>query len=406
MSDPREPDPQATPQMPPPEPPAAPQPLPMPPPPMMAPPVPKGQAFKKGFGTGLGASLGFMGTLAIFGIITSLISMMALMGLASAFKGEAQTSVESLKTVWGDDGAKKTLRAIKVTGTIQGDSSEGMSLGAGTYGYEVAQKLDKLKASDADGVVLLMNTPGGTVHGSKAIADAAARYRERTGKKVFAYVQGTSASGGMYAMAGADKIVADHGSMVGSIGIIFGPFSRYKNVTAITGNILQSGVVAGSITQEYLSQGTSKDFGDPFRDMTDAERKHYLASLANEYDAFVGWVSSNRKIPAETIKNNFGALMFDGKTATEKKLIDGVAGRDEAFRDFAQIAGLDPAQTKVVAATAPSVFAQMMGAEARVWGESLPAPAVNGQAPRATSALCSGNSTILAFQGSITGVCG
>ena len=368
--------------------------------------TPPQRNFRRGFGLGAGAGLGVGLTLLVLGLVGSLLSMLTFVGMAGALAGAGQTKVEPLKTIWGPETASKKLRAISVSGPIMADSGDGLTLGSGAYGYEIAQVIDGLSKSDADGLVLLLNTPGGSINGSKAIADAMARYKTRTGHPAFAYVQGMSASGGMYAMAGADKVLADHGSLVGSIGVIAGPFERYKDVTAITGTMLTAGVVtSGGITAQYITQGTGKDFGSPWRDMTDAERTNFANGMANEYEAFVAWVSAGRKIPAETIKGTLGAYIFDGKTATANKLIDGVQGRDEAFRDFATTAGLDPAQTRVVTATPPGMFAQLFGAQARVYGTSLPAPAIGGQAPRATASLCSGTPVILAYQGSLTGVC-
>lgn len=376
-----------------------------------APPARPESAFKRGLGLGAGAGLGLGGMLLVLGLVGSLLSLAMMVGMASAMSGALsgvrQTSVEPLKTVWGPDTAVKKLRAVHISGPIMAESSDGFTLNSGTYGYETAQMLDRLNAEDADGVVLLINTPGGSVNGSRAIADAIARYQRRTGKKAFAYVQGMSASGGMYAMAGASKILADHGSLVGSIGIIAGPFERYKDVTAITGSMLTSGVAtSGGITSEYLTQGKGKDFGNPFRDMTPEERANFTTGLAHEYDNFVTWVSTSRGIPAETIKNTYGAYIFDTQTAQQNKLIDGVAGRDEAFRTFATDAGLDPAQTKVVSAQAPGMWAQLFGAQARAYGTSLPAPAVGGQRPLATASLCTGGPVMLAYQGSLNGVCG
>ena len=136
-----------------------------------------------------------------------------------------------LERVWGTEGASGNLRAIRISGTIMTDAADGALLSSGTYGYEVADQLDSLKTDQVDGVVLLVNTPGGTITGSKAIADAITRYRERTGKPVLVHVEGSSTSGGVYSTATANEIIADHGSMIGSIGVILGPLPRYKDVS-------------------------------------------------------------------------------------------------------------------------------------------------------------------------------
>ena len=183
------------------------------------------------------AGLGIGAVLCALSLISA-IAMVALVGVARI--GRANTSAETsvTKTLWGSSSAKNTLRAISVSGTIQasGGSSSGMFSSA-TYGYDVAKLIDSLTADSAAGLVLLMDTPGGSINGSRAIADAVDRYEQRTGKKSFAFVEGMSASGGMYAMAGVNRIYADQGTMVGSIGVIMGPFARYRDVTAVASGL-------------------------------------------------------------------------------------------------------------------------------------------------------------------------
>ena len=374
--------------------------------PLPLPPKPAGpvkQGFGRGFGFGLGLSVGLL----VLSIVSALVSGLVLAGAIAALGGPSQTSAEALETIWGNPSASKKLRAIPITGAIMADSSDGMGLSVGTYGYQVADVLDGLEADDADGVVLLVNTPGGSINGSRAIADAVDRYRARTGKKVTAYVQGMSASGGMYSMANADKILADHGSIVGSIGVISGPYTYYDGVMATSGTLLEQGVTTrNGITSEYLTAGRDKDFGSPYRQMT-AEERQVMGDLLNtEYDFFVNWVSEHRGIPAQTIKDDYGAHIFNTVKATENKLIDGTAGRDEAFRDFATLSGLDPNDTKLVQATAPSVWAQVLGAEAHPWGVAPAAQPQDGQPPIVTSKLCTGAPTGLAYHGDPLEFCG
>lgn len=378
------------------------------PPPMPYGPPPakkEGGHFKRGFGVGFGFGIAMV----VFGTVMSIISMIGLIGMAAALGGAAssRTAIDNVETVWGNPSASKaeTLRAFDISGSIVTSGSDGLSLSTSTFGYEIANTLDNLSADDAAGVVLLLNTPGGTISGSKAIADAVVRYKERTGKKVFAYVRGMSASGGVYAMAGASEIISDYGSLIGSIGVIFGPFPRYKDVTAIGSTIMSAGVTTtGGITQEYLTQGTGKDFGNPFRDMSEAERANLMNGLQIEYNAFVDWVSKARNIPADKIKNELGAYIFDPKTAKEKGLIDQVMGSDEAFKHMAKQAGIDPAKLRVVRPAKPSAWAALFGAEMRIYGQS--APIAPGTTITVTSVLCSGSPQALVFHGSLKTVCG
>lgn len=392
----------------PPPPMASAQPFAPPPQPMTIayPPPPKAQGgFRRGFGLGAGAGVGLGTALGIASIISSLIFGLMMMG-ALAAAGTNTAVRQPLQTIWGSPTAPNTIRAVRIAGPILAGAEDGVALTAATYGYEVADVIDGLDAADAAGLLLIINTPGGTVNGSRAIADAVARYQERTGKKVAVHVQGMSASGGMYAMAGADEIMADHGSLIGSIGVIYGPFSRYRDVVAITGNAFESGVVTeGGITQEYLTQGRDKDFGNPFRDMTAEEREVMTTSMANLYNDFVAAVSTGRGIPEQTIRDDLGAHIFDPKTAIAKGLIDAELGIDEAYRRTAELAGVDPAQTRIVTATTPGLLEQLLGVERRVLGQ---APALDATADpaRVTASLCSATPTIRLYHGSLASFCG
>lgn len=340
-------------------------------------------------------------------LVASIISGIVLLGftaLAGSMSGPGSESMEVLKSTWGPANAKDTLRSIPIRGPIMTSSSDGLGLTAGTYGYEVAKVLDGLTAESAGAVVLNIDTPGGSIAGSKAIADAVDRYRERTGKKVFAFVEDISASGGMYAMAGADTIVADHGSVVGSIGVIMGPLTRYHNVTA-TGNLLSGVVVAGKIESDYITGGKGKDSGNPYRDMSNEERSEMQAITDEFYAAFVDHVATKRAISRDDIVNKLGAGVFAPKKAIEMRLIDEEMGRDEAMKRFAKEAGLDPNSTKLMEAASPGLLSQLFGSK-RVFGAAPAAQPVGGQPARATATLCTQTRTPLAYHGNLESVCG
>ncbi len=362
--------------------------------------------FLRGLGLGAGAGLGFGAAVVALSIVGAILSTIALLAVPAA-AGLGSGSNQPLETIWGEPTAKHTLRAIPVTGTIMADATDGMGLSIGTYGYEVADVIDAMTADEADGIVLLMNTPGGSITGSRAIADAVDRYRARTGHQVFAFVQGMSASGGMYTMANADWIVADHGSLVGSVGVIAGPFTRVRDVTGTTGTILTEGVTtSGGITYEYLTMGKDKDFGNPYRDMQPEEREVYMQYLSSEYDDFVNWVADHREIPADTIRNDYGAHMFNGQTAVSNGYVDAISGRDEAFRGFAERAGIDPADTRVQQATAPGWLASLAGVDSRIPGVAPAVEPKEGVPAQADARLCAGTPQVLAHQGDLSSFCG
>ncbi len=388
---------------PPPMPPSPLQLPPSPPPPAWqpAPPVRERGSFRRGFALGFGASLGAGVVLGVVALGLAVVMVLALVGLTAA-AGDSTPSGPTTETVWGAPEATARLVAVPVTGVILGGESDGSTFGGATYGYDVAETIDDLEADDADGLVLELNTPGGTIYGSRAIADAVERYQKRTGNQVMAYVQGLSASGGMYAMAGADQIVADHGSLVGSIGVIMGPFQRYRDVTGIPGSLLEPGITTeGGITEEYLSRGRGKDFGNPYRDMTEEERAVLGAGLDREYGEFVGWVSQARGIPAQTIVDELGAFVFDGYTAVDRGLVDRVLGREDAYRYAAEMNGVDPEDTRVDRLVGPGFLESFLGAESPVGGTGAGAVAVEP----GRSVVCTGAPLVLAYHGELSAAC-
>lgn len=377
---------------------------PPPPAPYAQQPSPERQpgGFRKGFGTGIGLGLGLAATVAVFSVLAGIFSVISLGVLVSSAGPGVSATPE---VIWGTPGATSKLRAIDVSGAIMTSASEGALLSAGTYGYEIADMIDALETEDAAGLVLLVNTPGGTITGSKAISDAIERYQERTGQKVMVHVQGMSASGGVYSTAPADLIYADHGSIVGSVGVIYGPFTQYDGVVATSGSILESGVTTtGGITQEYFTKGTGKDWGNPFRPLTEEERAMLDDLLQPEYDRFVAHVSTHRDVTADELVNELGAGVFENARAEEVGFIDGTLGREEFFREAATQAGLDPDDTVVEALAEPGPLDSLLGVE-RKWGSAPALAPAAGEVPFLNSSIC-GASTPLVIAGDVAAVCG
>ncbi|HMR47667.1 MAG TPA: S49 family peptidase [Arachnia sp.] len=372
------------------------------PPGMVAEPVARPGGFKRGFGLGMGLALGLGAVGVVTSIIMGIVTVVSLGSMVATTGGFATTGTQ---TIWGSPGAAKQVRVFSVSGTILAEGSDGLLLTGGTYGYEIASMMDGLEADDAEAVVLLVNTPGGSIAGSKAIADAVTRYQEETGKPVFVHVSSMSASGGVYATATASKIFADYGSLIGSIGVTSGLFLHYDGVTELTGSLLESGVVTtGGITAEVLSQGRGKDFSNPWRPMTDEERTVWMGGLKREYDAFVAHVADNRGIPASTIVDDMGAMIFDPETAQEFGLVDEVMSRADFFYRVADEIGVDPEELRFEATATPSAWEALLGAQ-RSYGVSPPVPQAEGLVPVVSQSFCA-SAVPLAFEGDLTAVCG
>lgn len=273
-------------------------------------------------------------------------ALVLLAAMLSALDPPTDDATLDTSFVAGERSSDNVLLAVPVRGLILGEERDQGLFAATdvTYGYEVQRELE-LAAADDDvkGVVLELDTPGGTIYGSKAIADAVTAYRERTGRPVLAWVSGLSASGGVYAMSGATTILADHGTLTGSIGVIFGPITYYNGVIATDGGLLGGGVeTSNGITEEYITAGRGKDLGNPFRPITDEERSTLQDGVDRSYGAFVDTVAEGRGLDRSTIIERIGALVYDEATAVDLGLVDEVANRDTAYARAAELSGLRP----------------------------------------------------------------
>lgn len=363
--------------------------------------------FGRAFGAGTGFSLG--AGLAILILQIPLFFGTLVMLAALADMGESQEKADT-KVVYGEASAKKVVKVVPIEGVIMGKANGSDPFSVATYGYNVAAKIDELTKENSDALLLEMNTPGGTIFGSEAIADAVVRYKERTGNRVTAYVRGVSASGGMLAMAPADEIIVDHGTFVGSIGVIFGPFSSYENVTKENG-LFGSGVEAGKITKEFISAGKGKDFGNSFRPMTDEERTHYTKQIDEEYNNFVKHVAEHRNLSEAKVKDEIGAYLYSPQEAINVGLADKVMGEHEAYKHVASAGGLTADETKFEMVTGEQTWwesllnAKVPGVQNTqpLWSKGV-APATPQSTSRAS--ICTQSATALVLHGDLRATCG
>ncbi len=333
----------------------------------------------------------------------SLILFLALPGLifvAAIAACAGDVDDEGTDFVYGDEGSPNRLLSIPVQGVILGEEPDETSIFGSpgvVYGYEIKEKLaEAAKDDDIDGVILEFETPGGTIFGSRAIFDGIREYQEATGKPVLAFVAGLSASGGMYGMAPADLILADHGSLLGSIGVTMGAFEYWDGLIATEGGILGGGVTtSGGIEFQPITAGRSKDVGAPYRRLTEQERATLQQSVDDLYDDFVALVSETRDIPEGTIRTEIGAMVYANKQAEELGLIDGTANRQDAYERAADLAGLSDSTWQVVRDSGDiSLFGGLLG-------KSEPEPADASE----RSGICFPAHTALAYYGDPFALC-
>ncbi len=169
-------------------------------------------------------------------------------------------------------------------------------------------------------IILRINSPGGGVAPSQEIYCETRRTTQK--KKVIASLGSLAASGGYYIASAADKIIANPGTLTGSIGVLM-EFVRIEELLNKIG-----------IEMQVIKSGEFKDIGSPNRKMTDRERE-LLENLSKDIrDQFVTAVSIGRNMPREKVLEIADARIFSGRQAKTLGLVDGLGN----FRDAVNLA--------------------------------------------------------------------
>ncbi len=164
---------------------------------------------------------------------------------------------------------------------------------------------------DVAGVVLRINSPGGSVAPSQEIYSYIMEHRKE--KRIYASIGTVGASGAYYVASACNRVYADGGSIVGSIGVIF-------TTSEIRGLLDKIGV-----RPVVIKSGKFKDVGSPFREMSPEERS-YIKSLLDEiHRQFVRDVAAGRGLKVEKVMKLADGRIFTGEQAVKLGLVDGVA---------------------------------------------------------------------------------
>ncbi len=183
------------------------------------------------------------------------------------------------------------------------------------------------------GIILAIDSPGGTVVDAEAIYRAIKSYKEKYNVPVYAYVDGLCASGGMYIACAADKIYASNSSLIGSVGVLISP--PMFNVSKLLGTI--------GVDALTLYAGKGKDDLDPTRPWKAGEQETLQAIVDYYYMQFVEIVAGNRpKLSTEQLIQEFGAKVFPASLAKEHGYIDVTdASMEQALTDMLHSLGID-----------------------------------------------------------------
>jgi protease-4 len=193
----------------------------------------------------------------------------------------------------------------------------------------VVQDLKKFADDDSiKAIILHVNSPGGGVAASEEIYREVKRVRDEKKKRIVASIGTVGASGAYYVSSATNKIYADNGSVVGSIGVI----SEWVNY----GDLMRW----AKLKPEVLTVGEFKDTGDPTRELTPAERAYLQGLIENMYGQFVQAVAEGRHAKTDDIRAIANGKVWSGQQALSMKLIDQVGDFQDAVQDTAKAVGI------------------------------------------------------------------
>lgn len=239
-------------------------------------------------------------------------------------EGEAKEGVSSLLKLSSKDSG---VAVIKVRGVIQEGSEGGFS--AKQSASAVAKRIRTLAdKKEVKGLLLDINSPGGTVASVQDIYEAILYFKSQK-KPVVALFRDVAASGGFYIAMAADKIVAQPGTITGSIGVIM----QTTNVEGLFDKI--------GVKMVPIKSGQYKDMGSAYRPLTEAEIALLQDMIDDTYKQFFNVVKTGRpNVTDANLKIYADGRVFTGSQAMGYGLIDGLGGEEKAKEYLSDLTGI------------------------------------------------------------------
>jgi protease IV len=182
--------------------------------------------------------------------------------------------------------------------------------------------------SSIKAIILHVNSPGGGVAASEEIYREVKRIKDEKKKRIVVSIETVGASGAYYIASGSNKIYANHGSIVGSIGVI----AQWVNY----GDLMKW----AKLKDVVLKTGEFKDTGNPSRDLTPAEQAYMQDLINNMFGQFIKAVADGRGEKYDDIKAIANGKVWTGEQALQLKLIDQTADFETVVQETAKSVGI------------------------------------------------------------------
>ena len=182
--------------------------------------------------------------------------------------------------------------------------------------------------SSVEAIVFRIESPGGGITPSQEIFDIVKKTKA-AGKKIIVSMGSVAASGGYYVACPADTIVANPGTITGSIGVII----QFPNVDKLLDKI--------GVDFTTIKSGAFKDILSPYRPMNPSESEWMQSFVMNAYGQFVRAVADERGLDTAYVQQYADGRVYTGEQALQIKLIDVIGSYDDAIRLAADMAGIE-----------------------------------------------------------------
>lgn len=226
---------------------------------------------------------------------------------------------------------RKQIARIEVSGAI-----------AGATRKHVLDALEEVEEKKFPALLLRIDSPGGTVGDSQEIYAALARLQEKV--KIVASFGNISASGGVYIGMGAPYIMANPGTITGSIGVI------------LRGNNLERLLDKVGVSFKVIKSGPYKDILAFDRELTEPEQGILQELIDVSYHQFVETVAQARNLTVEAVKAFADGRIFTGQQALQLGVVDRLGTEEDARRWAAELAGLNPDKAECYTIEEPKPF--------------------------------------------------
>lgn len=283
-------------------------------------------------------------------------SKATLVSIADYIKAPNVKGLDKIYSVNPDSKARATIAVLYAEGDITVDGKDGIA------SERLVPEIEKLidNSDDFDGLVLRVNSGGGSAFASEQIWEALERFKAETEKPFYVSMGDVAASGGYYISCGADKIYAQPVTLTGSIGI----FGLLPNASKLLNNKI-------GIHTSTVATNPGSDMLVPYKPLTKNQYDAMQLYVDRGYELFVSRCAAGRHCEVADIKAIAEGRVWDGQEALRINLVDKLGGLDAAIADMARQLNAESVTIKSYPVIEPDVWSMILSASGDLSGNAM-----------------------------------